>query len=95
VAHLYRLLGKYIAHFRLAAGLTQEELAEKTDYTVGFIGLVERGVNAPTVARLEDIADAIGVEIWRLFYPDAASGKRTAVRKKPRARSIARKRTAR
>lgn len=69
MAHLYRLLGRNIAHFRLAAELTQEELAEKTDYSVGFIGLVERGVNAPTVARLEEIADAIGVEIWQLFYP--------------------------
>jgi len=95
VAHLYRLLGKNIAHFRLAADLTQEELAEKTEYSVGFIGLVERGVNAPTVARLENIAEAIGVEIWRLFYPNPAMGKRKAVRKKPRARSIGRKRTAR
>jgi transcriptional regulator with XRE-family HTH domain len=95
VTHLYRTLGRNIAHFRLKADLTQEELAEKTDYSVDFIGLVERGVNAPTVARLKDIAEAIGVEIWQLFYSDAAAGKRTAGRKKPRARSIARKRTAR
>jgi transcriptional regulator with XRE-family HTH domain len=69
VTHLYRTLGRNIAHFRLKANLTQEELAEKTDYSVDFIGLVERGVNAPTVARLKDIADAVGVDIWRLFYP--------------------------
>jgi transcriptional regulator with XRE-family HTH domain len=69
VAHFYRLLGRNIAHFRRAAKLTQEELAEKTDYSVDFIGLVERGINAPTVARLKDIADAVGVEIWELFYP--------------------------
>jgi transcriptional regulator with XRE-family HTH domain len=69
VTHLYRTLGRNIAHFRLKANLTQEELAEKTDYSVDFIGLVERGVNAPTVARLKDIADVIGVEIWQLFHP--------------------------
>lgn len=82
MTHLYRLLGRNIAHFRLKADLTQEELAEKTDYSVDFIGLVERGVNAPTVARLKDIADAIGVDIWRLFHPgeDASSGKK---RKRP------------
>jgi len=62
------LLGKNIAHFRREANLTQEQLAEKTDYSVDFIGLVERGVNAPTVSRLKDIADAIGVEVWQLFY---------------------------
>jgi transcriptional regulator with XRE-family HTH domain len=69
VSHLYRLLGKNIAHFRREANLTQEQLAEKTDYSVDFIGLVERGVNAPTVSRLKDIADVIGVEVWQLFYP--------------------------
>lgn len=51
-------------------GLTQEELAEKTDYSVDFISLVERGINAPTLARLKDISDVIGVEVWQLFYSD-------------------------
>jgi transcriptional regulator with XRE-family HTH domain len=70
VSDLYRLLGKNIAHFRRQAGLTQEQLAERTDYSVDFIGLVERGVNAPTVARLADIARVLGVELWRLFYSE-------------------------
>jgi transcriptional regulator with XRE-family HTH domain len=81
VTHLYRTLGRNIAHFRLKANLTQEELAEKTDYSVDFIGLVERGVNAPTVARLKDIADAVGVDIWRLFYP--IEGASSEKRKRP------------
>ena len=87
MTHLYRLLGRNIAHFRLKADLTQEELAEKTDYSVDFIGLVERGVNAPTVARLKDIADAIGVEIWELFHPGTGQasdgGNRASKRRKP------------
>ena len=85
VSHLYRLLGRNIAHFRLKADLTQEELAEKTDYSVDFISLVERGVNAPTLARLEDIADVIGVEVWQLFYPHEESKVRHSSRK-PRSR---------
>jgi transcriptional regulator with XRE-family HTH domain len=71
------LLGKNIAHFRREANLTQEQLAEKTDYSVDFISLVERGVNAPTVSRLEDIADAIGVEVWQLFYTDHRAQKKS------------------
>lgn len=82
MSKLYRLLGKNIAYFRHQAKLTQEELAEKTDYSVDFIGLVERGVNAPTLARLEDIAKVIGVEVWQLFYPDNESGKQPSLRKK-------------
>jgi transcriptional regulator with XRE-family HTH domain len=69
VTPLYVLLGRQIAHFRRKAGLTQEELAEKAGYSVDFISLVERGVNAPTVHRLKDIADIVGTEVWQLFYP--------------------------
>jgi len=50
--------------------MTQEQLAEKTAYSVDFIGLVERGVNAPTVERLQDIAEALGVQVWELFGPE-------------------------
>lgn len=74
MSNLYRLLGKQIAHFRLKADLTQEELAEKTDYSVAFISLVERGINAPTVARLQHIATTLGVEVWQLFYPGGNEG---------------------
>jgi transcriptional regulator with XRE-family HTH domain len=69
VTLLYHLLGKQIAHYRRKAHLTQETLAEKTGYSVDFIGLVERGINAPTVERLKDIADAVGVDVWQLFHP--------------------------
>lgn len=102
MTNLYRLLGRNIAHFRLKADLTQEELAEKTDYSVDFISLVERGVNAPTVARLKDIADAIGVEIWELFHPGTgqasdgrsrASKARKPARRTSPNRSVARHRT--
>lgn len=83
MSRLYVLLGKRIAHFRRRAGLTQEELAEKTGYSVDFIGLVERGINAPTVARLADVADALGVEISQLFK----SGEGSAETSIPKGRS--------
>ena len=66
-SRLYVLLGKQVAFFRRKAGLTQEELAERTGYSVDFIGLVERGINAPTVERLGQVADVLGVEVWQLF----------------------------
>lgn len=77
VHELYGLLGRQIAHLRRKAGLTQEELAEMTGYSVDFISLVERGVNAPTVKRLQDIAVAVGVEVWQLFYPESGVDQRT------------------
>lgn len=81
-SRLYTLLGKRIAYFRRRAGLTQEELAEKTEYSVDFIGLVERGINAPTVARLADVANAVGVEVWELFKPANNRSDHSATRRK-------------
>jgi transcriptional regulator with XRE-family HTH domain len=47
--------------------MTQEALAEATDYSVDFIGLVERGINAPSVEGCERIAIALRVSLKELF----------------------------
>jgi len=60
-------LGKRIAALRRARNISQEEFAEKSGYSVEFISLVERGVNAPSVAGLDKIAKALRVEIKDLF----------------------------
>lgn len=60
-------LGKRVADLRKSKGLSQEALAEKSGYSVEFISLVERGVNAPSVAGLERIAKALRVEVKDLF----------------------------
>jgi transcriptional regulator with XRE-family HTH domain len=59
---IHRLLGKRIATLRKARGLSQEELATMSKYSVEFISLVERGRNAPSIAGLERIAEALKVE---------------------------------
>ncbi len=64
---LQKKLGRRIADLRKARRLTQVELAKVLGYSVEFISLVERGVNAPSVARLEDFARALKVEVVDLF----------------------------
>jgi transcriptional regulator with XRE-family HTH domain len=64
---LQRRLGQRIAVLRRARKLTQENLAEAVCCSVEFISLVERGVNAPTVAGLEKFAKALKVEVHELF----------------------------
>lgn len=49
-------------------GLTQEELAEKTGLSVTFVGLVERGINTPSLETCNKIARALGVTLDELFY---------------------------
>lgn len=64
---LQKQLGQRIASLRKQRELTQVQLAKSLDCSVEFISLVERGVNAPSVARLEDFARVLKVEVVDLF----------------------------
>ncbi len=64
---LQRKLGQQIASLRKARKLTQEQLAEAIGCSVEFISLVERGVNAPSVAGLEKFAKILKTEVKELF----------------------------
>ena len=64
---LQKKLGRRIAELRRARKLTQEQLAEALGCSVEFISLVERGVNAPSVARLENFAKILKVGVKELF----------------------------
>jgi transcriptional regulator with XRE-family HTH domain len=64
---LQRKLGQRIASLRKGRKLTQEQLAEAIGCSVEFISLVERGVNAPSVAGLEKFAKILKVEVRELF----------------------------
>jgi transcriptional regulator with XRE-family HTH domain len=64
---LQRKLGQRIAALRRAKGITQEQLAEAVDCSVEFVSLVERGVNAPSVAGLERFAKVLKVDVRDLF----------------------------
>lgn len=64
---LKKQLGEQIAFLRKEAGLTQEKLAEATDYSVEFVSLVERGVNAPSIDGCGRIAEVLNVPVKELF----------------------------
>jgi transcriptional regulator with XRE-family HTH domain len=64
---LQQKLGRRIAALRKARKLTQEQLEEALACSVEFISLVERGVNAPSVAGLEKFAKILKVEVKDLF----------------------------
>ena len=64
---LQQRLGQRIADLRKNRRLTQAQFARALGCSVEFVSLVERGVNAPSVARLEDFARALKVEVVDLF----------------------------
>lgn len=81
---LQKKLGQRIADLRKNGRLTQVQFAEALDCSVEFISLVERGVNAPSVARLEDFARVLKVKVVDLFRFDGrkpTGAKRTRSKK--------------
>ncbi|HVV71954.1 MAG TPA: helix-turn-helix transcriptional regulator [Verrucomicrobiae bacterium] len=54
--------GRRVREVRLAAGLTQEQLAEATGLHPTFISNVERGYRVPTVPTLIKLAEGLQVE---------------------------------
>ena len=72
---LKKQLGRRIATLRQCAQLTQAKLAEKSGYSVEFISLVERGINAPSVEGCERIAKTLGVSIKTLFDFESGNSK--------------------
>jgi len=64
---LQKRLGQRIAELRRQQRLTQVQLAKALRCSVEFISLVERGVNSPSVARLEHFAKVLKVTVVELF----------------------------
>jgi len=64
----FLLLGKRIREERLALRLTLENLAEKIDKSINFVGQIERGEGRPSVETLVDIANALGTTIDSLMH---------------------------
>ena len=62
-----RLLGDAIRTRRKNAGLTQEEMAEKTGLSVIFISLLENGHRTVSVDKLLRIAKAVKTPIRDFF----------------------------
>lgn len=60
-------IGKKIKRMRLRLGLTQEELASRTELSKGFISQLERDITSPSIATLMDILEALGSDVGAFF----------------------------
>ncbi len=60
-------IGPKIKELRVVNGLTQEELADRTELSKGFISQLERDLTSPSIATLVDILQALGTTIGEFF----------------------------
>lgn len=56
-------IGNKIRELRIYNGLTQQELADRSELSKGFISQVERDLTSPSIATLMDILEALGTNI--------------------------------
>ena len=60
-------IGDNIRRQRVKLGLTQEELAARTELSKGFISQLERDLTSPSIATLMDILEALGTNLADFF----------------------------
>ena len=60
-------IGKKIKDLRNRNGLTQQELADRTELTKGFISQLERGQVSPSIVTLLDLIECLGTTASEFF----------------------------
>ncbi len=73
-----KLVGANVRDARLAAGLTQEELAERSGFSQQYISGLERGSRNPTIVSIFEIGQALGVSHEQLVAAQSGHGRDTA-----------------
>lgn len=64
-------IGSKIKELRIMKGLTQEELADRSELSKGFISQLERDLTSPSIATLIDILTCLGTDL-KEFFSDSA-----------------------
>jgi transcriptional regulator with XRE-family HTH domain len=67
---LRAVLGSNLRKFRNRREWSQMELAERANISMNFLSEVERGLKWPYPETLQNLADALGVEVYELFRPE-------------------------
>ncbi len=60
-------IGKKIKELRVMKGLTQEELADRSELSKGFISQIERNLTSPSISTLMDILQCLGTDLKDFF----------------------------
>ena len=63
-------IGIKLKELRLKNQLTQEELADRSELTKGYISQLENDLTSPSIATLKDILQALGSSLSEFFSED-------------------------
>lgn len=71
---MYPSIGKKIRKYRKQRGMTQDELAEKTNLSTNHLGAIERAEKNLTLSNLINIANALDVTADMLLCDEIRNG---------------------
>lgn len=60
---------KNLKFYRARQGYTQEKLSEICDISTDYLSQIERGKRTPSFKRMELIAKALNIDVYKLFMP--------------------------
>ena len=60
-------IGNKLKELRVLKGLTQEELADRSELSKGFISQLQRNLTSPSITTLMDILQCLGTSIGEFF----------------------------
>ena len=63
-------IGHRMKELRIQYGLTQQELADRSELSKGFISQLERGLTTPSIGTLLDIIQCLGTTPAEFFTDD-------------------------
>ncbi len=64
-------IGAKIKELRVQKGLTQGELADRSELSKGFISQLERDLTSPSITTLMDILQCLGTDLKEFFSDEA------------------------
>jgi transcriptional regulator with XRE-family HTH domain len=67
VAKTLEYLAANVRRYRTRVGLTQEQLAERSELDLSYLQRIERAEGNATVSTLVALTDALGIKIGALF----------------------------
>jgi transcriptional regulator with XRE-family HTH domain len=71
---IYKHIGQVVKKRRIEMGLTQEELAEKTDLHPSYIGQIERGVKKISLLTLNKLSKGLNLNLYQFFKQNDEKG---------------------
>jgi transcriptional regulator with XRE-family HTH domain len=72
MAKIREILAANIKEYRRKRGITQSELAERSNISANFMGMIEQERKFPAPEVLDRIAEALGIDTSELFITDVS-----------------------